>query len=77
MTEVAERKNDTSALWMGWIGIVAGVISFFALPLILGAVAIILGIITACSKAKALGWWSIAIGVAGFLVHWFVTGTLF
>ncbi|MCG3420037.1 hypothetical protein [Oceanobacillus jordanicus] len=53
MAEAVERKNDTSALWMGWIGIVAGVISFFAFPLILGAIAIILGIITACSKAKA------------------------
>ncbi|WP_188455647.1 C4-dicarboxylate ABC transporter [Virgibacillus oceani] len=74
MAEAIERNNDTSALWMGWIGIVAGVISFFA-PM-LGVVAIILGIVTAFSKAKTLGWFSIVIGVAGILVHWFVTGTL-
>lgn len=77
MAETIEKRNDTSALWMGWIGIAAGIISFFILPFILGAVAIILGIITVNSKAKALGWWSIGIGVAGIMIHWYVTGTLF
>ncbi|GGJ96372.1 hypothetical protein GCM10007063_18510 [Lentibacillus kapialis] len=77
MSETVENRNDTSALWMGWIGIVAGVISFFTLPLIFGIAAVILGIITVNSTAKTLGWWSIGVGVAGILVYWFSTGTLF
>ncbi|WP_229683110.1 hypothetical protein [Virgibacillus oceani] len=77
MAEVMDDRRDNSALWMGWIGIAAGIISFFTMPVLFGIVAIVLGLITAFSKANALGWWAIIIGAAGIIVHWFVTGNIF
>ncbi len=77
MGEAIEERNDMSALWMGWIGVIAGILSFFTLPIILGVAAIVLGIITVNSRAKALGWSSIVVGAIGFIVHWSITGTFF
>lgn len=69
-----EEKNDTSALWMGWIGIVAGIISFFYAPLLFGGAAVVLGLITVFSKANTLGWWAIGLGIVGAAVNWFFNG---
>ncbi|HEX7056478.1 MAG TPA: C4-dicarboxylate ABC transporter [Bacilli bacterium] len=67
-----QNKTDASALWMGWIGIVAGVIAFFYAPFIFGAVAVVLGLITVFSKANTLGWWACALGVIGAIANgWF------
>ncbi|ALS22361.1 MULTISPECIES: hypothetical protein [Paenibacillus] len=61
-----ERDNtDSSALWMGWIGIIAGIIAFFFSPVLFGCAAIILGLITVFSQANNLGWWAIGLGLVG------------
>ncbi|MED0676557.1 hypothetical protein [Aneurinibacillus thermoaerophilus] len=72
-----EETRDTSALWLGWIGIVAGIVAFFYAPLLFGGAAVILGLITVFSKANTLGWWAIGLGVVGIIVQWFYRGSLF
>lgn len=66
----AREKTDASALWMGWIGVIAGVISFIYAPFLFGSVAVILGLITAFSKANTLGWWAIGLGIVGAITNW-------
>ena len=39
-------REDTSARWIGWIGIVAGIMAFFFAPLLFGGAAVVLGLIT-------------------------------
>ena len=79
MDEVKERDQvkDTSALWMGWIGVAAGIVSFFYAPFLFGAAAVILGLITVFSKANGLGWWAIVLGIVGAFLNVIVHGVRF
>lgn len=65
MAEEIREREDSSAKWMGWLGIIAGIVSFFYAPFLFGGAAIILGLITAFSKANGLGWWAVVLGVIG------------
>lgn len=49
------NKIKKFATWLGWVGIVAGIISFLAMPVFWVVAAIILGIITVFFK-RTLGW---------------------
>lgn len=72
MAEEIRERQDSSAKWIGWIGIIAGILSFFYAPLLFGGAAVILGIITLFSKANGVGWWAIGLGVVGALAnYWF------
>jgi hypothetical protein len=73
----SEGRQDGSALWMGWIGIAAGIVAFFYSPFLFGGAAIILGVITLFSRANTLGWWSIGLGIVGMIVRWFYHGAFF
>jgi hypothetical protein len=72
-----EEGQDTSALWMGWIGIAAGIVAFFYSPFLFGGAAVILGVITLFSRANTLGWWAIGLGIVGMVVRWFYHGAFF
>ena len=54
--------NSSTGFWVGLLGIVLGVLSFFYAPLWLGAGAVLLGII-ALGYSQKLGWISLILGV--------------
>lgn len=56
----------------GWIGIALSVISFFMMPVILGAAGIILGFVSRSRGADALGNTAIAAGAISILITLFV-----
>jgi len=56
----------------GWIGIALSVISFFMMPIILGAAGIILGFVSRNRGADALGNTAIAAGAISILITLFV-----
>lgn len=60
--------NKTTGLWVGWIAILLGVISFFWQPVWMGVAAIILGIIGLLSPKKGINWVAIIIGVLSLIV---------
>jgi hypothetical protein len=66
------RETNAIAILLAWIGIIAGIISFFWASFIFGFTAIVLGLITVISKEKQLGWWAISIGILGLVIHWFI-----
>ncbi|CAM4161451.1 C4-dicarboxylate ABC transporter [Lacicoccus alkaliphilus] len=72
MSEHTERQsenslNNTTGLWVGWIGIILGLIGFFWQPVFLGIAAIILGILGLFSPQKALNGVALAIGVIALI----------
>lgn len=69
MAEEIRERNDRSARWMGWMALAAGVLGFFFAPFLLGAAAVILGLITVFSQANNLGWFAIGIGVLAMAVN--------
>ena len=77
MDDVKDQARDTSAVWMGWIGIVAALVSFFYAPFLFGGAAVILGLITVFSRANGLGWWAIALGIIGVFLNVITHGVRF
>ncbi|EKU93636.1 Uncharacterised protein [Alloiococcus otitis] len=60
--------SDTAGLWLGWIGIIVGVIGFFWQPIWLGIIAAVLGIIGLFSPQKGVNWAAIIIGVIALII---------
>lgn len=60
--------SNTAGQWLGWIGIILGIIGFFWQPIWMGAIALILGLIGLASPQKTLSWTSVAIGVIVLIV---------
>jgi hypothetical protein len=56
----------------GWIGLALSVVSFFMMPVILGAAGIILGFVSRARGADMLGNIAIAAGVISILVRFLV-----
>lgn len=56
----------------GWIGLALSVVSFFMMPVILGAAGIILGFVSRARGADTLGNIAIAAGVISILVRFLV-----
>lgn len=48
--------------WLCWIGVVIAIIGFFAAPVYLGAVTVLLGLCSLGGKQKAWAWITIIIG---------------
>ena len=65
-------REDTSARWIGWIGIVAGIMAFFFVPLLFGGAAVVLGVDYVFSQANTLGWWSAALGIVAMIANWWL-----
>lgn len=64
-----ERGQDKSAIWMGVLGMVSGILSLFYAPFLFGGFALIMGVVTVYSKANAIGWWAILLGVVGPFIN--------
>ncbi|CAH2213102.1 hypothetical protein [Tepidibacter aestuarii] len=57
------RKDNTSSSIMGYLAILASIVSLFTYPVTFGVIGIILGIISIYSGAKTLGYWAVGIGI--------------
>lgn len=55
-------------MWIGWIGIVLAIVGFFYYPMILGASAVVLGLVGLTSPQKFLAWISIVLGAIAFFL---------
>ncbi len=75
MTEPQHKVQEEQAIsttagqWLGWIGIIVGVIGFFWQPLWLGLAAIVLGIIGLFSDQKTLNWVAIVAGAISLIIY--------
>jgi uncharacterized protein YqhQ len=70
--EKLQDKTDTTTIWMGWIGIISGIISFFFAPLLFGCLAVVLGIFSIFSQGNYVGWSAIGLGITGTIASlWF------
>lgn len=58
----------TVGKYLGWIGIIVGVIGFFWMPITLGIIAIVLGIIGLFSPEKTMGIFAIIVGVLALII---------
>lgn len=67
--EYANRTMGSSAgVWIGLLGVIVAVVSFFWLHTLLGIVAVILGIVVLFTPQKPLGWISLVLGVISLLI---------
>lgn len=64
--------DDDSFAWAGWLGLIAAIVSLFWMPIVLGAAAIILGVVSRQRDAEILGNASIVIGAAAIVIRLFI-----
>ncbi|GIN38517.1 MULTISPECIES: DUF4190 domain-containing protein [Heyndrickxia] len=74
--DVSEDKDHehahVSGKVIGWSALALSVLSLFFLPIVLGAAGTILGFVARRRGARALGAWSIGIGVVSLILGIFV-----
>lgn len=63
-----EGLSETAGLWLGWIGIILGVIGFFWEPVWMGIIAVVLGVIGLFSPQKGVNWAAVIIGVIALII---------
>lgn len=66
-----DAHNDVNSTY-GWIGLALSVVSFFMMPVILGAAGIILGFVSRSRGADTLGNIAIAAGAISILIRFLV-----
>lgn len=78
MSQTTEKKvsnpngnkvNSQTGKWLGWAGVIVGVIGFFTMRLFLGIVAVCLGVIGRMSDQKTLNTWAIVAGAVAILLN--------
>ncbi len=62
------KFDETAGTWMGWIGIIAGLIGFAWQPILMPIVGLVLGILTIFSPKRTIGWVSVVIGAISLIV---------
>lgn len=60
--------SETFGKYLGWIGIVIGVVGFFWMPITLGIIAIVLGIIGLFSQERTINIVTIIVGVLALII---------
>ena len=60
--------TDTIGKYLGWIGIIVGVIGFFWMPIALGIAAIVIGIIGLFSPERTINIVAIIVGVLALVI---------
>lgn len=65
----SEQENDAQMQWVGWASLAVSIISLFFYPAFLGPVGIVGGIIAFWSGNRALGGWSVAIGLISLAAY--------
>lgn len=71
MTAENTKISNSGGLWLGWIGIILGIIGFFWQPIFLGITSVILGIIGLQSPQKDLNIAAIVVGAISFIIGLF------
>lgn len=72
ITNDVDNDEDQINSAYGWIGVALSVISFFVMPIILGAAGIILGFISRSKDADTLGNIAIIAGAASIVIRFLV-----
>ncbi|OZU89954.1 hypothetical protein CIL03_02090 [Virgibacillus indicus] len=67
----ANADSDVNSTF-GWIGIALSIVSFFMMPIILGAAGIILGFVSRSRGADTLGNIAIAAGAISIIIRLFI-----
>lgn len=60
--------SETVGKYLGWIGIIIGVVGFFWMPITLGIIAIVLGIIGLFSQERTINIITIIVGVLALII---------
>lgn len=60
--------NERNGKALGWGGIILGIIGLFFLPVLMGIVSIVLGVIALGTPHRGLGWAAIILGVIDLLL---------
>ena len=60
--------SETVGKYLGWIGIIIGVVGFFWMPITLGVIAIVLGIIGLFSQERTINIVTIIVGVLALII---------
>lgn len=68
MSEVKSKVSENAGKWLGWIGIIAGVIGFFWQHIWMGVIGLVLGIIGCFSPKRNLNIVAIVIGVIALII---------
>lgn len=63
-----EKISTKAGKWLGWIGIVVGIIGFFWMRIVLGAIAAVLGVIGVFSSEKTLNIIAIVAGAIAIVL---------
>lgn len=66
---VETEEAGKSTGYVGWVAIVLAVASLFVWPAVLGPAAILLGFISWVQGSRALGIWSVVLGVISFIAY--------
>ncbi|PAV29049.1 hypothetical protein CIL05_13800 [Virgibacillus profundi] len=70
--EVLNQEDTDVNSTFGWIGLALSVVSFFMMPIILGAAGIILGFVSRSRGADTLGNIAIAAGAISIIIRLFI-----
>jgi hypothetical protein len=60
--------SNTVGKWLGWLGVIIGVIGFFWAQITLGIIAGVLGLIGLASPEKTLSWMAVGAGVIALII---------
>jgi hypothetical protein len=70
--ESTNRETATAGKGIGYAALALSIISLFVLPILFGAVGIILGFVARRRGAESLGSWAIGIGAISIIVGMFI-----
>ncbi|WP_061568026.1 DUF308 domain-containing protein [Caldibacillus debilis] len=65
-------ESEGNGPWFGYLAIALAILSLFVMPVFLGAVAIILGVVSRNREARTLGNWAIGIGILSVIIGLFI-----
>ncbi|TDF96716.1 hypothetical protein [Paenibacillus piri] len=63
LSEAQEEPLETGSKWVGYAGLIIGILSLFALPVLFGVSAALLGVISYLQGNRALGVSSVILGI--------------
>jgi hypothetical protein len=67
--EDAEARAGAESAWLGWLALAAAIVSLFVWPSVLGPVAVVAGVIAFWRGSRALGIWSVVIGLVSLAAY--------
>ena len=67
------EENALGGSGLGYLALALSIISLFVLPVLLGAVGIVVGFIARNRGAEGLGAWAIGIGIVSMIIGLFIT----